>query len=192
MNESDVLGSEAKFCQMNERVLLAVLESDEGNLLCHPDRISKNSECLTCKKTPVFQECRLFDLVLKWGRYQCRIRGLDETPENLKTILEPFLPFIRFPTMTTDQLILSVYPTKLFDDSTFLSIILDSQNTASGRPANASRFARVKRRAFIGSNIKRVEPPSASLFGSRQPSSSGTYFGAAVNSQQPKSSCSNF
>uniref|UniRef100_A0AC34PZB3 Uncharacterized protein n=1 Tax=Panagrolaimus sp. JU765 TaxID=591449 RepID=A0AC34PZB3_9BILA len=150
---------------------------------------------------------------MKWGRNQCKIRSLDETPENVKTILEPFLPLIRFPTMTTEQLIWSVYPTKLFDDSTFLSIILDSQSIANGRLAMASRFCLVKRRAFIGSKIKRFEPPSSSphfgthppsshgthfplpnsgLFGSRQPSSSGTYFGAAVNSQQPKSSCSNF
>uniref|UniRef100_A0AC34Q7T4 Uncharacterized protein n=1 Tax=Panagrolaimus sp. JU765 TaxID=591449 RepID=A0AC34Q7T4_9BILA len=91
---------------MNERVLRAVLESDEGNLLCYSNDMKKDGENATTP--PDFQENVLFELVMKWGRNQCKIRGLDQTPENVKTILEPFLPLIRFPTMTTEQLILSV------------------------------------------------------------------------------------
>uniref|UniRef100_A0AC34R0K6 Uncharacterized protein n=1 Tax=Panagrolaimus sp. JU765 TaxID=591449 RepID=A0AC34R0K6_9BILA len=136
---------------MNERVLHAVLESDEGNLICHSKDMKKDGENATTP--PDFQENVLFELVMKWGRNQCKIRGLDQTPENVRIIVQPFLPLIRFLTMTTEQLILSVYPTKMFDDSTFLSIILDSQSNANGRLAMASNFSH-KKRGCIGPKIK--------------------------------------
>uniref|UniRef100_A0AC34QSM5 BTB domain-containing protein n=1 Tax=Panagrolaimus sp. JU765 TaxID=591449 RepID=A0AC34QSM5_9BILA len=171
MNKSDVLKSTDKFCEMNERVLLAVLQQDEGNLTCHPFNIAKNDlmekQCLLCEKKPVFRECDLFRKVLNWGENQCKIKGMDENPENMKKILEPFLPFIRFPTMTVEELMKFVHPTELFDDSVFLSFMLDAQNIAIGKPSNKSTFSQVGRNVFI--------EPKALLVEKEQPTQKGLF-----------------
>uniref|UniRef100_A0AC34QD16 Uncharacterized protein n=1 Tax=Panagrolaimus sp. JU765 TaxID=591449 RepID=A0AC34QD16_9BILA len=104
IKKSDILKSEAEFCELNADVLLEVLKCEEGNLICHPNNIGPNVKCLTCNKQASFPESQLFDMVLLWAKNQCKLQELEENPKNMKEILEPFLPWIRFPTMTVEYL----------------------------------------------------------------------------------------
>uniref|UniRef100_A0AC34Q0S0 BTB domain-containing protein n=1 Tax=Panagrolaimus sp. JU765 TaxID=591449 RepID=A0AC34Q0S0_9BILA len=100
----DVLKSEQQFCQLNEQVLSMVLNKDEGNLFCHSSSV-ENGLCHICGNAPTFSEIDLFKMLLKWGENQCITKGIQPIPQNLKTVLKEFLPLIRFPTMTINQLV---------------------------------------------------------------------------------------
>uniref|UniRef100_A0AC34Q0U9 BTB domain-containing protein n=1 Tax=Panagrolaimus sp. JU765 TaxID=591449 RepID=A0AC34Q0U9_9BILA len=160
----DVLKSEQQFCQLNEQVLSMVLNKDEGNLFCHSSSV-ENGLCHICGNAPTFSEIDLFKMLLKWGENQCITKGIQPIPQNLKTVLKEFLPLIRFPTMTINQLVTVVYPTKLFDASAMWNMTIDAQNLIDGQPTSKSGFSYVKRQACSTSaqsqQLQRGERPQS-------------------------------
>uniref|UniRef100_A0AC34Q780 BACK domain-containing protein n=1 Tax=Panagrolaimus sp. JU765 TaxID=591449 RepID=A0AC34Q780_9BILA len=146
MKNSNVLKSEQQFFQLNEQVLSMVLNKDKGNLFCHSSSV-ENGLCHICGNAPTFSEIDLFKMLLKWGENQCITKGIQPIPQNLKTVLKEFLPLIRFPTMTINELVNVVYPTKLFDSYVMWNMTIDAQNLIDGQPTNKSGFSHVKRQA---------------------------------------------
>lgn len=53
-------------------------------------------------------EVDLFKAVCKWGIAQCHRKGLQPTAGNLRVVLAPMIPYVRFPTMSVDQLATTV------------------------------------------------------------------------------------
>uniref|UniRef100_A0AC34RK09 BTB domain-containing protein n=1 Tax=Panagrolaimus sp. JU765 TaxID=591449 RepID=A0AC34RK09_9BILA len=96
---SDVMRRSEKFCLMNETVLREVLTMGTETSVNDPYGTKRYRYSY-----PRCSEIELFQMLLKWGQNQCKIQQLEENPENMKKILEPFLPLIRFPTMTIEQL----------------------------------------------------------------------------------------
>uniref|UniRef100_A0AC34QDV9 BTB domain-containing protein n=1 Tax=Panagrolaimus sp. JU765 TaxID=591449 RepID=A0AC34QDV9_9BILA len=155
--KTDLFTSRRKFLELNGDALLGVLKCEQGNLICHPDNIDHRGRCCTCrKKQPSFSESRLFDMVLEWGKNQCRLKQLEGNTENMKQILGPFLTWIRFPTMTVEYLTTVVYPWKLLDSETMLRIIVDAQQFSKSEQSNESSF-RKDERGYFGSNVRSRE-----------------------------------
>uniref|UniRef100_A0AC34PVR7 BTB domain-containing protein n=1 Tax=Panagrolaimus sp. JU765 TaxID=591449 RepID=A0AC34PVR7_9BILA len=98
IKRSNVLERSEKFCLMNETVLLEVLKTGTENSGNDPDNYNWGS-------FPSCSEIKLFQMLLKWGQNQCKIQEMEENSENMRNILESFLPLIRFPTMSVDELI---------------------------------------------------------------------------------------
>uniref|UniRef100_A0AC34QTI3 BTB domain-containing protein n=1 Tax=Panagrolaimus sp. JU765 TaxID=591449 RepID=A0AC34QTI3_9BILA len=146
----DVLKNEQKYSGMNSEVFSAVLKQDKISALMdsycranHPSYATMYS-CSYCGRAS-FKELDLFNLMLKWGKNQCKLKNLEENPENLREILKSCLPFIRFPIMTVDELSTVVYPTKLLKKSVMATIFVDAINFAKGKTTNESPFSKVKR-----------------------------------------------
>uniref|UniRef100_A0AC34QU23 BTB domain-containing protein n=1 Tax=Panagrolaimus sp. JU765 TaxID=591449 RepID=A0AC34QU23_9BILA len=153
VTKSDVLLNEQKYYGMNSEVFSAVLQQDKilnlkNLVLCHPGSGHTNGICRYqyCRTAIVFPTVvDLFNVMLKWGQNQCKIKNLEETPENLREICESCLPFIRFPTMTIDELSTVVYQAKVLDLSVLALILIDANNFAKNQTANESTFSKVKR-----------------------------------------------
>uniref|UniRef100_A0AC34Q9T7 BTB domain-containing protein n=1 Tax=Panagrolaimus sp. JU765 TaxID=591449 RepID=A0AC34Q9T7_9BILA len=152
--KTDLFTSSQKLLELNGDALLQVLKCEEGNFICHPDDLDESGKCFTCRKQASFPESQLFGMVLKWGKNQCMLQQLEKTLQNLKKNLEPFLPWIRFPTMTVEYLTTVVYPWKLLDSETMLHVIIDAQHFSKGEKSNESSFRKDERRAYMGVNVK--------------------------------------
>uniref|UniRef100_A0AC34Q9P6 BTB domain-containing protein n=1 Tax=Panagrolaimus sp. JU765 TaxID=591449 RepID=A0AC34Q9P6_9BILA len=135
--------SPEKFIELNADVLLEVVKCEEGNLICRPKIVDGIS--VLCNKLAGFPESQLFNMLLLWAKNECKIQQKEDNSENVKVILEPFLPWIRFPTMTVEFLTTVVYPWKLLDSDTLLRIIVDAQHVSQGIESNESSFSRLKR-----------------------------------------------
>uniref|UniRef100_A0AC34QTS3 BTB domain-containing protein n=1 Tax=Panagrolaimus sp. JU765 TaxID=591449 RepID=A0AC34QTS3_9BILA len=147
--KSDVLKNE-KHYEMNNEVLSAVLKQDKISALMDPycrtnhPSYTTGYSCSYCgRATP--KEVDVFNLMLEWGQNQCKVKNLEENPENLREILKSCLPFIRFPIMTVDELSTVVYPTKLLKKSVMATIFVDASNLAKGKTTNESTFSKIKR-----------------------------------------------
>uniref|UniRef100_A0AC34R654 BTB domain-containing protein n=1 Tax=Panagrolaimus sp. JU765 TaxID=591449 RepID=A0AC34R654_9BILA len=151
VTKSDVWKDEQKYYEMNDEVLSAVLKQDKilnlkDLILCHPPYGYMNGMCRVCYRAiPLPSEVDLFNLMLKWGKTQCKIKNLEENPENLREVLKSCLPFIRFPTMTILELRDTVYPTKLLDGAAMAAVFVDAINFAQNQTTNESTFSKVRR-----------------------------------------------
>uniref|UniRef100_A0AC34RJD0 BACK domain-containing protein n=1 Tax=Panagrolaimus sp. JU765 TaxID=591449 RepID=A0AC34RJD0_9BILA len=108
VKSSAILKTEQKFCQMTSELLSEVLKQDRKKFAQDFLQIRRRDYCMNCqqpRESFTSSEISIFDMVLKWGKNKCKIQELEENPENLKNILETFLPLIRFSTMTADELI---------------------------------------------------------------------------------------
>uniref|UniRef100_A0AC34QTK1 BTB domain-containing protein n=1 Tax=Panagrolaimus sp. JU765 TaxID=591449 RepID=A0AC34QTK1_9BILA len=153
VTKSDVLRNEQKYYEINNEVLCAVLKQDKIPTLMdpycranHPSHVN-GSNCSYCGRATA-TEVDLFNLMLKWGKNQCKLKNLEENPENLREILKSCLPFIRFATMSCYELSNVVYPTKLLDNAVMATIFVDVVNLAQHRTTNESPFSKVKRSFF--------------------------------------------
>jgi len=79
---------------------------------------------LTIVKSPTVNipEVDLFEAVVRWGEKDVEDKKLSKGADSLNTVLKGILEFIRFPTMTTEDVALKVSNTKVLSPETVLQL----------------------------------------------------------------------
>lgn len=67
-------------------------------------------------------ELELFEKLLIWAGKECERRKLEANKPNMRKVLQPILPYIRFPTMTMEDVTLQVAPTELLSKDQLLAL----------------------------------------------------------------------
>jgi len=98
----------------------AEVVASDGWLALSSDSLSRvvQSEALALNETELFDSC------LRWGRAECSRQHLPAQGPNLRKVLKDVLPFIRFPTMTCDQLASIVSPEAILSPEELLSLFV--------------------------------------------------------------------
>jgi len=79
---------------------------------------------ITIVKSPSLNipEVDLFDAVLRWGEKAIEEKKLSKDPTNLSTVLQGVLEYIRFPTMSTEDVAVKVSGSKILSSETILEL----------------------------------------------------------------------
>lgn len=66
----------------------------------------------------------LFSALIKWGKAECKRTDVEDNSENLRQILKDEVPYIRFPTMSLEDVASIVLPTHILSQEEILQIYL--------------------------------------------------------------------
>jgi len=112
-------GKEAKvaleFFDMNADVLL-----EDKNFLNVPKAVLM--ELLPRDNLGADSELQVFQALLRWGEAELKRNKEEKTTESFQKVLAPLIPFIRFPTMTTEQVASKVAPSGVLQPTQTLEL----------------------------------------------------------------------
>lgn len=119
----------------------------------------------------VIPEVTLWKCVLAWAKAECERRELEETSDNLRSVLGPVLELVRFPLMSIEEFASEVAQTGILLDRQIIDIFLyftvnpkpqlpfssESRSKVSGNERVVQRFQKVESRWGYSGTSDRIK-----------------------------------
>lgn len=152
----------AAFCEaQSQRCWKCIMEQTQGvfDSVHWPKLDWKTLRLILDVEHVSVHEIKMFRALSSWARSQCKLKGLDATPQNLRDALgEELLHLIRFPTMSKEEFHWEVIPSGLLDLSDVQTLLYGMANVPDSSATETSPDSQGNFGQFDGAERYRRPP----------------------------------